>query len=293
MPSHRAVWYFNNCRTEEHAAEYARGAFFDLYRKQRSHRIAGQIEPGSLCAVLSRRKVEDGMIRVDWHRLDRIREMRPRNGGARASVFVGPLCRSELLVERRAATIDRYKPFFDRLHRIKHGSVFRGEIPLAEWRALSRRTSPRPGRSGRAQREEAEAIREVTLVRGAGFGDLETNRRVERVAIGEVTRRFEEEGWRVNSVERDKRGYDLKCIRGGTERHVEVKGIQGRASVFIVTAGELRRARTDRRFWIAIVTAALSRKPRVEVVPGRELIRGFRHKALAFRCCRKRQRPSH
>lgn len=291
MPSHRAVWYFNNCNTAEHAATYGRRAFFDLDRNQRPQRIAEQIESESLCAVLSRRDVEDGCVRVDWYRFNRLRLMRPRGGGSRARVFLGSHLRSEVLSQQRAARMNRYRRFFDRRGRIKHGSVFRGELPVPEWRALSRRIGRKPSRSGEAPREYAEALRELAVTRGAGFGDPETNRRVEEMAVSEVTRHFEEKGWRVRSVEREKTGYDLKCIRGRTERHLEVKGIQGRASVFILTSVERRRAERDRRFWISIVTAALSSKPGVEIVPGHELIRAFSFEPLAFRCCRKSRQP--
>lgn len=96
---------------------------------------------------------------------------------------------------------------------------------------------------------------------GAGFGDAEANREVERAAVEYVKRRYEERGWSVDSVESEKCGYDLRCSMAGEERHIEVKGVSGSAVQCILTAGELRCARQDPQFVLAIVTSALSEEP--------------------------------
>lgn len=96
--------------------------------------------------------------------------------------------------------------------------------------------------------EEDEYAHALTGVRrqrgqGGGFGDPESNREVERAAIARATAALEAEGWSVESVERDRIGFDLLCTRpDGEARHVEVKGVRGSARSFIITEGELLRS---------------------------------------------------
>ena len=78
--------------------------------------------------------------------------------------------------------------------------------------------------------------------RGAGFGDPETNRRVERAAIRTVARYFRKLGYAVTSRERMNCGYDLLAKNGRQERHIEVKGVQGTEVIFIITANEVKCA---------------------------------------------------
>src|SRR5258708_7353942 len=72
--------------------------------------------------------------------------------------------------------------------------------------------------------------------RGSGFGDPETNRRVEEAAVAFVTESYKKRGWRIISVESERRGYDLHCQKARTEECVEVKGVQGEVPSFIITA---------------------------------------------------------
>lgn len=48
---------------------------------------------------------------------------------------------------------------------------------------------------------------------GAGYGDPETNRKVERAAVSFVTEWYEGRGWKVETVEAMKCGYDLSCTK--------------------------------------------------------------------------------
>jgi hypothetical protein len=120
--------------------------------------------------------------------------------------------------------------------------------------------------------EDAEG--EETL-RGAGFGSSESNRAIELAAIAAVTRLYRERDWQVESVERERVGYDLLCTAGVHEEHVEVKGIQGDRLSFPITAGELRRGDSDPDFVLCVVTAALSDQPRIEWWRGEEIRRSF------------------
>ena len=96
---------------------------------------------------------------------------------------------------------------------------------------------------------------------GGGFGEPQANKRVERAAIRFVQDAYERKGWTVVSVERDNIGYDLHATRSGREEHLEVKGTSGAEASFIITAGEVRRMRTDPAVRLCVVTDALSPSP--------------------------------
>ena len=101
----------------------------------------------------------------------------------------------------------------------------------------------------------------VGISTGAGYGDPEKNKLVERAAIAAVKAHYELYGWDVKSVEREKRGFDFICKKGEIEENVEVKGIGGDIESFPITAGEVEQARMNPRFVLVVVTQALSRAP--------------------------------
>ncbi len=118
---------------------------------------------------------------------------------------------------------------------------------------------------------------------GAGFGNPETNRKVEQAAISFVTKFYEEHGWSVQSVEADKCGYDLRCVSSGVEEHIEVKGVQGEIPSFIITAGEVRQSKTNSLFKICIVTCALSNQPKLFRYDASDFASKFNLDPLSFR----------
>jgi hypothetical protein len=91
---------------------------------------------------------------------------------------------------------------------------------------------------------------------GAGYGHSDSNGEVEKAAVSFVSERLEADGWTVDSVEDAKCGYDLQCVRGIEERHIEVKGVSGDIAEFIITAGEVKRGQRDPLWEVAIVTGA-------------------------------------
>lgn len=131
--------------------------------------------------------------------------------------------------------------------------------------------------------EKIEKEFEDFVRKGAGFGNPETNKKVEKAAINNVTKDYESKGGRVKSVEADKCGYDLLCTKNSKEIHAEVKGIQGNLPSFIITSGEVKRAENDADFIICIVTSALSENPKRQSFTGQEFIEKFDRKPLAFR----------
>jgi hypothetical protein len=163
--------------------------------------------------------------------------------------------------------------------------------------------SPRTGTQRGVSFEEAERIAwenasdliagaeseptEQLIKSGGGFGNPETNKKVERAAISHVRRRYESDGWKVTSVESEKRGYDLLCSKGARSEHVEVKGVQGTIPSFIVTANEVKQARNDAAFVLCVVTSALSDVPRLHRFSGREFISRYDLAPLAYRAIPK------
>jgi hypothetical protein len=63
---------------------------------------------------------------------------------------------------------------------------------------------------------------------------------------------------------------------------VEVKGIRGPEPSFIITAGEVKQARTNRRFILMVVTSALSSSPKITRYSGAEFCREFRLSAVQY-----------
>ncbi|WP_180819274.1 protein NO VEIN domain-containing protein [Gordonia terrae] len=94
---------------------------------------------------------------------------------------------------------------------------------------------------------------------GAGQGDAATNTLVEEAAIATVIAHFESLGYRVDDVGNQKVGWDLTCSsRLNGLRRVEVKGVAGRQPSILLTRNELRSAREDKYWELAIVTSALT-----------------------------------
>ena len=110
---------------------------------------------------------------------------------------------------------------------------------------------------------------------GAGFGDPETNRRVEQAAVALVRRELRLEGYSVVSRELERIGYDLDATRGPSILHVEVKGISGSLLKFPITAGELNRAKEDPNFRICVVTEALQKSAKSKMFTGAQLVKAF------------------
>ena len=117
---------------------------------------------------------------------------------------------------------------------------------------------------------------------GAGFGDPESNRKVEKAAINRVCRLLKCEGYSVLSRESERVGYDLEATRGSQILHVEVKGISGTEIKFPITAGELSRAKEDPRFRLYAVTEARERSAKLRRFSGPQVISKFTFKTISY-----------
>lgn len=124
---------------------------------------------------------------------------------------------------------------------------------------------------------------ERNLSRGAGFGDPETNRKIEGAGINAAKRYYRKLGWSVKSVERQKnKGYDLRCNKSDRELHVEVKGACGSKFAFTLTRREFVCASKDKQFDLCFVASARIR-PAIETMSGAELLSHCDFSPLAYR----------
>jgi hypothetical protein len=103
----------------------------------------------------------------------------------------------------------------------------------------------------------------------AGFGDPLTRAFVEREAIRAAVERYEQHGYAVRSVEREKCGWDLTCTAGdGTIKRVEVKGVSGPIPSVLLTRNEYRSAAEDPGWELAVVTRAVTAPEVTVFAPG-------------------------
>jgi hypothetical protein len=81
---------------------------------------------------------------------------------------------------------------------------------------------------------------------------------IETIAVRHVLEVLGAEGWNVDDVQRDKVGWDLTARRAGRVRHIEVKGRGPVQQVVQLTSNEVRAAREQAGWELAVVTGALT-----------------------------------
>lgn len=121
---------------------------------------------------------------------------------------------------------------------------------------------------------------------GGGFRNSETNRKVEQAAISCVTDDYKKCGWSVQSVESEKRGFDLLCTKNNIQEHVEVKGVQGDFVSFIITSGEVKQSQSDNNFVLCVVTSVLS-VPKLHKFTAKEFNERFVLETISYRASLK------
>lgn len=144
----------------------------------------------------------------------------------------------------------------------------------------------------RLKLDAADPARPSQSASGAGFGNAEQNRRVERAALRFVRREYERFGYSVRDVSSENRGYDLLCRRRGDEIHAEVKGARAEGHRFVITANELKAWERDKRFVLALVARALSKKPSVHYFPAAAGRSEFTFQPLAYIATRNPDRAT-
>lgn len=99
-------------------------------------------------------------------------------------------------------------------------------------------------KSLRLPRFDPAPIPDVVPAGSGCFGDAQENAAVEAAAIAFVTQHFQSRGYRVTSLEAENLGYDLLCEKRRERIPVEVKGRSGESTDFVITANEVREARS-------------------------------------------------
>lgn len=174
------------------------------------------------------------------------------------------------VIRHVAASDAIWESFSGASEKILQAGIACGHDSVQERRGKTRLSDLwRKGADMHVELPRRSAERPPPLPMGAGFGDSEQNRKVEQAAIRVVSGRYRKEGWQVASVEAQRCGFDLLCRRDGKEAHIEVKGTTGSERRCIVTAAELRHAKDDDHFVLALVTNALSESPTLEQWPAR------------------------
>jgi hypothetical protein len=82
---------------------------------------------------------------------------------------------------------------------------------------------------------------------------------VEAAAVAEVSAALETDGWTLEDVQSAKVGWDLTAHKAGVTRRIEVKGRGVSVVDVMLTANEMRSAREDAGWELAVVTDAMTR----------------------------------
>lgn len=81
---------------------------------------------------------------------------------------------------------------------------------------------------------------------------------VEKIAINEVTKFYENEGYNVSSVAKDNRGWDLDARIGNRTFKLEVKGLSGKEVIVELTPNEYQKMKSFKKdYRICIVNECL------------------------------------
>jgi Domain of unknown function (DUF3883) len=162
----------------------------------------------------------------------------------------------------------------------------RGEFPDWKWPEYPRaKLALNPDRAMRLLTlTKAKVPLETAKSRsdGGGFGNPEQNFLVEQAAVRFATQKLKNNGYSVKSVEKENRGFDLRCRKARRELHVEVKGNSGLNAAFIVTQNELSCAKSDPDFRLALVNGATGPTPRMTLFTQKQLLSEFSFTPVSF-----------
>ena len=115
-------FYFNNCRSFDHAAAYGCDAFYDLYLTGQQANMATNITPGDECIVAS--AAPNGEVVFGWFTFSQEKTLPiPDDPDTFARVLFGRWIRSETLPKAEAAKAAPYMVFFNINGHFKRPSV--------------------------------------------------------------------------------------------------------------------------------------------------------------------------
>ena len=88
--------------------------------------------------------------------------------------------------------------------------------------------------------------------------DAERNKKVEEAAIGETKQYYEIHGYKLTSVEKENRGWDLEAARDNEKLRIEVKGLSGSDLSVELTPNEYAALKKkDKDYRLCVVSQAL------------------------------------
>ena len=88
--------------------------------------------------------------------------------------------------------------------------------------------------------------------------DIEVKKRIEKIAISEVTREYTERGFSVTSVEAENIGWDLEATHNRTTLKIEVKGLAGSKVAVELTPNEfIKMTENKDTYRLCVVTECL------------------------------------
>jgi Domain of unknown function (DUF3883) len=122
---------------------------------------------------------------------------------------------------------------------------------------------------------------------GAGFGSPADNRKVEAAAVKALVASYTAKGWKLTDRQKDNVGYDFEAEHGSMLRHIELKGPRGPMPSFPITEHEVATARFDPLWRLAVVTDALSAKPRLQEWNAADFLSEFTFRPLSHMARRK------
>ena len=95
--------------------------------------------------------------------------------------------------------------------------------------------------------------------------DTETRQKIERIAVDEIGEYYENLGYKVISVEKENKGWDLEANKGKKELFIEVKGTSQNKVYVELTPNEYRMMKLQSgKFILGVVTNALE-EPRINI----------------------------
>jgi Domain of unknown function (DUF3883) len=121
--------------------------------------------------------------------------------------------------------------------------------------------------------------------RGGICADSKRRKEVEEAAVALVKAKYPEPRYIVMDRQLEKCGFDLlvRTKKSGMELHIEVKGTQNTAPHFLMSHKEYAYMRASPRRWrLAMVTDALSKAPKLELMDAKEAETRFSWKEFTW-----------
>ena len=96
--------------------------------------------------------------------------------------------------------------------------------------------------------------------------ETEMKKEIEDNAIKKATRYYKNKGYKVTSVEKENRGWDLTVRKDGKELHIEVKGTSRNDFHFFLSKNECSKMKSDPKWRLFVVRDALGNSESLEIL---------------------------